>query len=187
MTPPPPTNGPLDIEWASPVPTEVFADHIVMRPPNTLKERATRLGGLRDASDVLAVNRAEHALERLSQEFDDWMAGELERLEAARRAVVEAPSPDALAALYRVAHDLRGQAATYGFPLVGEIANGLCEVIERMGERRPPQIMVDKHVESIRAIVRENARSREDPLGAALAERLAIMRAELAPPIDGDA
>lgn len=180
---------PLDQEigWSSDdIPTEVFPDHLVLRPPNKLRERATRLAGPRDAGDMLAINRAEHALERLSPEFDAWMASEVERLEAARRAYAETPDAEALAALYRSAHDMRGQSATLGFPLVGEIANGLCELIERMGDKRPPQPIVDRHVEAIRAIVRENARSREDPLGAALAERLAILRDGVAPPAAGE-
>ncbi|MET0312771.1 MAG: Hpt domain-containing protein [Hansschlegelia sp.] len=159
------------------VPTEVFADHMIMRPPNRLKELAASRGG--GVNDNGAVMRAEHALQLLSEEFDSWMAIEIERLEAARAALAADAAPNALDALYRAAHDLRGQAATFGFPLAGEIADGLCTLIERMGGRRPPQGIIDKHVASIRAIVRENAKGRDHPLGSALAATLANLRAGL--------
>ncbi len=161
------------------VPTEVFADHMVLRPPNRLKERATRIGSVESQADV--VVRAESALQRLSREFDAWMNAELERLEEARRALSDDPGREALASLYRSAHDLRGQAATLGFPLAGEIADGLCSLMERLGETAPPQTIVDKHVASIRAIVRENAKSRDHPLGCELTEMLANLRESFAP------
>lgn len=168
------------------VPADVFADHVVLRPPNKLKDRVARRVDPKSAREVDPVSRAEHALGLLSNEFDRWMNAETDALEAAREAASRSPTPGALADLYRVAHDMRGQAATFGFPLAGEIADGLCSLMERLGDRRPPQDLVDRHVEAIRAIVREGARDREHPLGAALARRLADLRDAVAPRIDGE-
>lgn len=162
------------------VPVETFADHVVLRPPNRLLERATRKVGLRDKSDAEAIGRAENALELLSTEFDAWMTDELGRLEAMRAAFATRQDVAARQALYRSAHDLRGQSATFGFPLAGEIADGLCQILED-GEDLPPQSVVDRHVEAIRAIVHENARDREHPLGGQLVAWLTQLRAEMGP------
>jgi chemotaxis protein histidine kinase CheA len=113
------------------------------------------------------------------------METESDHLEIARQRTATERSADSLAKLYRAAHDIRGQAATLGFPLAGEIADGLCLLIERLGERLPPQDVIDRHVESIRAIVREDVRHREHPIGEALVARLAALREQLAPPLDG--
>ncbi|MFD1701945.1 Hpt domain-containing protein [Methylopila henanensis] len=158
------------------VPVESFTDHIVLRPPNRLKERATRSVGLRDKSDEEAILRAEQALELLSTEFDGWMQQEIDRLEAMRAALAIGRDVEALDDLYRSAHDLRGQSATFGFPLAGEIADGLCLMLEQNGPL-PPQSYVDRHVEAIRAIVREDVRGREHPVAAEIVERLAMLRA----------
>lgn len=161
------------------VPVEKFADHAVLRPPNRLLERATRTVGLRDRSEAEAILRAENALEMLSSEFDSWMEEELTRLERLRGEFSENLEPSVREALYRSAHDLRGQSATFGFPLAGEIADGLCQLLED-GEPAPPQAVVDRHVEAIRAIVHENARDRDHLVGATLVTRLAQLRGELA-------
>ena len=106
---------PLTRETAEPVPIQVFDDHMVLRPPNKLKERSAKRARTDDGGDRAVISRAENALKLLSQEFDAWMTKELDRLEEARRAVVAAPSAAAIDRFYRSAHDLRGQAATFGF------------------------------------------------------------------------
>lgn len=177
-----------DVKAANPgefgVPADVFDDHVVLRPPNRLKERAT-LPVDPNAKEIDVVRRAEHALDLLANEFDDWMAAEVAALEQAREAAAHSREVMTMSGVYRVAHDIRGQAATFGYPLVGEIAEGLCELFERLGDRPPPQKILDPHVEAIRAMVREGVRERDHPIGAALAKRLREMRDEVAPRIDG--
>ncbi|GLK67949.1 Hpt domain-containing protein [Hansschlegelia plantiphila] len=165
---------------ADPVPTEVFADHVVIRPPNELGAKAARPAQVRDGGERAVVVRAEHALKLLSQEFDVWMDVEMERLEQARIDLAQTRSKPATEALYRSVHDLRGQAATLGFPLVGEIADGLCSLMERLGDLPPPPTVVDPHVEAIRAMVREQVRSRDNPVGVALVGHLAELREAVA-------
>lgn len=161
------------------VPIETFPDHMVLRPPNRLMERATRKVGLRDKSDAEAIERAENALELLSSEFDGWMEDELVRLERMRLAFVAVRDDATTQALYRSAHDLRGQSATFGFPLAGEVADGLCQMLDDV-EALPPQDYIDRHVEAIRAIVHEDVRDRDNATGKLLVAELAQLRAEMA-------
>ena len=172
---------PLTRETAEPVPIQVFDDHMVLRPPNKLKERSAKRARTDDGGERAVISRAENALKLLSQEFDAWMTKELDRLEEARRAVVAAPSAAAIDRFYRSAHDLRGQAATFGFPIAGLIADGLCVILERKAEIADPAPLIDFHVESIRAVVRQNVREPDDAVGLALVERLAIMRERALP------
>ncbi len=155
-----------------------FADHVILTPPNQLKQRAARYVDLNGREDADPVRRAENALKLLSNEFDNWMDMEIVALEKARAAAVGANDVAELSTLYRVAHDIRGQAATLGFPLAGQLADGLCKLIERADKVAPSGQLIDLHVDAIKAMVRENVRDRENPIGAALVHRLKELRGE---------
>jgi hypothetical protein len=61
--------------------------------------------------------------------------------------------------LFHAAHDIKGEAATFGFPAVAAPANSLCRLIEHTPDvTRIPMSLVDQHVDAVRAIIRENAR-----------------------------
>ncbi|WP_020177980.1 Hpt domain-containing protein [Methylopila sp. M107] len=175
MTPP---SADLDRDLA--VQRTEFSDHTILRPPNRLKQRAARYVDDKGREDPDPVRRAENALKLLSNEFDAWMSVELEALQIAHGASAAAHDLADLAALYRASHDIRGQAATFGYPLAGMIADGLCELLERRTAPRPAQQMLDLHVNAIKALVRENVRNPDDPVGLALVRRLRELRTEAA-------
>src|ERR1700722_1623473 len=147
-----------------------YADHEVITPPHTLRK------AVRSSSDPNdnPVARAEAALAQLSSEFDGWMQAECERLEAARRAVKQqgftAKTHDAL---FRAAHDIKGEAPTFGYPAVAAIADSLCRLVEHTPEMtRIPMTLVDQHVEAVRAVTREHSRADFLEVARALTKRL---------------
>lgn len=140
-------------------------------PPNLLKARvAPKLGVL--TPDALA--KAEAALKSLSANFGQWLNDEIEKLEAARTAITDNGMTQATAdQLYMHAHDLKGLGGTYDFPLITRVAGSLCKL---MGEKdqRPnlPLLLIDAHIDAIRAIVRDNIRDAAHPIGNVLAAAL---------------
>src|SRR5690606_16658072 len=75
--------------------------------------------------------------------------------------------------LFHAAHDVKGDAATFGFPLAAGPAESLCRVLEHSPDRgRIPLALIDQHVDAVRAIVREYARSDIAEIAAALTRRL---------------
>jgi HPt (histidine-containing phosphotransfer) domain-containing protein len=134
-----------------------FADHEVIRPPHKLRKAVSQAS----VADDDPVARAEAALADLSNEFGDWMQAECERLEAARQVVKRAGfNAQTHDALFRVAHDIKGHAGTIGFPAVAGVAESLCRLMEHTPDiRRIPLTLVDQHVDAVRAIIREHARS----------------------------
>jgi chemotaxis protein histidine kinase CheA len=136
---------------------QAFADHHVITPPNTLR-RAIRRTEDRELDDPVA--RAEAALANLSGEFKTWMAVECDRLAAAYAAILkngfDAMSRDEL---FRAAHDIKGDAATFGFPTAGVAAESLCRIIEHAPHLdQVPGDLIAHHIQAIQAIVREHAR-----------------------------
>ncbi len=143
----------------------------VIQPPNALK---AKLGGGRFSLDADAVARAEAALKSLSGQFAQWLQDELNKLDAARAEVRAHGMTTATAeVLYMRAHDLKGLGATYEFPLVTRLAASLCKLIDEPQTRTSaPLVLVDAHIDAIKAAVRDNIKTDEHPLGKALAEEL---------------
>jgi HPt (histidine-containing phosphotransfer) domain-containing protein len=146
-----------------------FADHEVITPPNKLKGA---VGRAIDGDDPVA--RAEAALAQLSSEFSSWMNDECEQLDRARRNVRQnGMTAQPREALFRSAHDIKGQAATLGFPLVAAVAESLCRLIEETHEpARIPLDLVDQHVDAVRAIIREHGRPHAEAVAAQLTRTL---------------
>ena len=107
-----------------------FADHEVIMPPNKLKKAVQKLEpGEKAPFDPVA--RAEAALAELAADFSVWMDNECERLDAARNAIKAVRHhPGNKDALFLAAHDIKGEAATFGYPLVAPVADSLCRLIE---------------------------------------------------------
>ena len=147
-----------------------FGDHEVITPPTDLRKAVTQVPD--DNDDPVA--RAEAALAQLSGEFGDWMHAECERLDAARREVkrlgfTKKTNDD----LFRAAHDIKGEAATFGYAAVGPAADSLCRLIEHTPDMtRIPLTLVDQHVDAVRAIARERDRADLAAVAAALTQKL---------------
>jgi HPt (histidine-containing phosphotransfer) domain-containing protein len=152
--------------------TATYGDHEVITPENKLRKLVST--GPMMPGEVDPVARAEKALEALSSEFVSWMDSECDRLDKARAAIVSGGFSKANKdALFHAAHDIKGEAATFGFPLVAKAADSLCRLIEHTPDAtRIPIVLVDQHVDAVRAIYREYSRSDAEDLAALLSGRL---------------
>ena len=152
--------------------TATYGDHEVITPENNLRAAVSTRPLFPGEEDP--VVRAEKALSELSPEFSTWMDSECERLDRARRSVGNTGFTKAnKEALFHAAHDIKGEAATFGYPAVASAANSLCRLIEHTPDvTRVPFELVDQHVDAVRAIYREYARSDAKELAARLTKRL---------------
>ena len=134
-----------------------FPDHYVITQPNPLRKVLLRVPES-DLDDP--VGRAEKALAGLSSEFKTWMAVEADRLSAAYAAILrEGFNDDTCEELFRAAHDIKGDAATFGFPSAGAAAESLCRIIEHAPDLdRVPSDLIGHHINAIQAIVRERTK-----------------------------
>lgn len=139
----------------------------VFRPPNTLM---VKLGGRIGPIDPGMLADAEAALARLSAYFGPWLAEEILHLVAARSRVrAEGYNADTAEELSLRAHEVKSLGATYGFPLISYIADSLCKLVEDPATRlRAPLHLIDAHIDSIAAAVRDNIRDMDHPTGKAL-------------------
>lgn len=160
---------------AEPIETQ-YDDHKIIVPPHKLKSAIVHTSEPGDiAMDV--VQKAEESLAQLKGEFGDWMQGECDQLDSARADIHKAgPNATNLLLLFRAAHDIKGDAATLGYPVAGRLAGSLCRLVDHAPDRtRIPLILVDRYVEAIRAVVREQVKDQADPMVSEITEQLAIM------------
>src|SRR5258708_27643660 len=134
-----------------------FADHHVLTQPNPLRKVLLRVPES-DLDDP--VGRAEKALAGLSGEFKNWMAIEADRLSAAHATVLrDGFTDETREELFRAAHDIKGDAATFGYPSAGAAAESLCRLIEHAPDLdKVPSELIAHHINAIQAIVRERTK-----------------------------
>jgi HPt (histidine-containing phosphotransfer) domain-containing protein len=148
-----------------------FPTHHVITQPNPLRKVLRRVDD-KDPDDPVA--RAEQALAGLSGEFKNWMVIEADRLSAAHAAILHNGFADAAASeLFRAAHDIKGDAATFGYPSAAIAAESLCRIIEHAPElEKVPSELIKHHIDAIQAIVRDHTRLDSSTVASKLSRKL---------------
>lgn len=150
---------------------KTFADHHVITQPNPLRKVLLRVPES-DLDDP--VGRAEKALAGLSGEFTQWMTIEADRLSAAHAAVQkDGFTAQTCEELFRAAHDIKGDAVTFGFPSAGAAAESLCRIIEHAPDlARVPSELITHHINAVQAIVRERTKLDTAAMASELSRKL---------------
>jgi chemotaxis protein histidine kinase CheA len=159
-------NRPSDIEIKS------YGTHHVITQPNPLRKVLRRVEEDKDSDDPVA--RAEQALAGLSGEFKGWMLAEADRLSAAYATIrKEGFTHKTSDELFRAAHDIKGDAATFGYFYAGAVADSLCRVIEHAPDlNQVPAQLIEHHVNAIQAIVRDHTKFEATKVATELNRRL---------------
>ncbi|RXH22007.1 MULTISPECIES: Hpt domain-containing protein [Bradyrhizobium] len=156
---------------AKDIEVKAFATHQIITQPNPLRKVLRRVEE-KDLDDPVA--RAEQALAGLSSEFKNWMTTEVNRLSAAYVAIRnDGFTKERRDELFHATHDIKGDAATFGFPAAAGVAESLCRVIEHAPDlEKVPAELFTHHINAILAIVHENTRLDSISVSAELSRRL---------------
>lgn len=132
-------------------------------PDNVL---ARKMGAGR-GFDAERVAQAERSVAAVADEFLRQVSGDLARLAslvtAARDALSRGESPAApLETMRWIAHDLRGLAGTFDYPLAGQVATKLHALLTRYDPDAACVALADLHVGALRALFAANARGAGD-------------------------
>jgi len=126
--------------------------------------------------DDADLARAEDTLKAMSGSMQQWLDADVEKLQLARLACeTERWSFSALEALMSAGHDLKGMGATYGYPIVTQIAASLCRLIETDAGKavaHSDPTLVSAHVDALRAAVRDHIKEASHPVGRLLVQAL---------------
>ena len=142
----------------------------VITPPNTLR---LKVNGDLKAHGQRCLGLVDGALKGLSSNYDQWLEQELVGLEAARTIMREhGLTAETACALTTRALDLKGLGATYGFPLVSRIAASLFRLLDEADPSVVPVLIVDAHIDGMRAVIRGKIREASHEVGLALVQQL---------------
>ena len=147
-------------------------------PPNMLKAKVG--GGTFSGLDMAAMKRAEAAMEGIKSAFSAWAASDVEKLMAARARFAQTPDAPSRAALLRAAHDMKGQAATFNYPMIARVSGSLSKLVgELPADQDLPLALVDAHVTAIHVIYRDKVMDETNKVAVVLSQELEARVAEI--------
>jgi len=141
---------------------------------NRLKEKTAGLGQLPDQPqfiDEVALEAAQRIFEEMSEDYPDWVNGQIETLYELHRRCVD--SPEQRRGLFEQitaqAHDLKGQGGTFGYPLVTAFATSLNRFSAIRQDISDNHVEIIKaHIDAMRAVIRDRIKGDGGEIGAAL-------------------
>lgn len=137
-----------------------------------LKSKVKRISSA-EAEQMFA--KAESAIADLGKGYVDWVSGDLEKIDGffANAKIEGADRSECLSQVFGVSHDIKGQAATFGYPLITEVADSLCSFIEHSDADAEVTLeVVDTHVNAMKLMVRERMEGDGGAAGKALTDAL---------------
>jgi len=133
-----------------------------------------KVGGGFGGINAEAIAKAEQALQAMSSQFGQWLQDEIVKLDLAQADIrTSGYNTTTAEVLYFRAHDLKGLGTTYQYPLVTRLAGSLCKMMDDPAKRMAaPIVLLDAHIDAIKAVVRDEIKTDNHPVGKVLAETL---------------
>jgi len=128
--------------------------------------------------DIASIERANEAMARLKEEYvAEWAPASLAEMEALVEELTRSSPPAVFAQLYRYAHDMKGQGATFGYGLITQIGEALCRLTAGRDTGSDAEIsLLRAHLAAARRILNERLENNGGAAGERIMERLAQLR-----------
>lgn len=133
-----------------------------------------------DSAIEEGLRAAELAIAELAASFAASVSGELARARALLEEAKAAPGDgkEQMAQIFGICHNLKGQAGSFGYGLMGDIAGRICSYLRTRGEEGVRTAVVDGHLMALEFVADRGIKGDGDAIGRKLLAKLA----ELAPP-----
>ncbi len=146
------------------------------RLPNTLREKVGGSGikGPLELPKAL-LDEAENTLQRQSLDFADWAKNYLTKLSKVTEAALLNPTNrrSHFQEMNMVAHELRGQGGTFGYPLITVFSKSLYEAtLPGCPEDDSALSVVKAHTDAMRAVIRDRVSGDGGEIGRELLKSL---------------
>jgi len=142
---------------------------------NKLKEKTLGLGGGKGEISSEALAKAAEALEELAEDYPDWVSGLISKLAEKHGRCVDTPEKrrEFFEEINRIAHDMRGQGGTFGYPLITDFADSLESfTMIKTGITDNMVELVKAHVDSMRVVIKNRIKGEGGEKGAQLKQSL---------------
>ena len=143
----------------------------VINPPNLIATKVSGGGG--PTPEML--EKAEEAIAKMSDEYPAWAMKDIESLTNLldEAELEEAKRIENLEAIFQIAHDMRGQGGSFGYPLMTRVGSSLCrftEVLNNPDNRG--LVVVRAHIDAMRAVIGNKVKGDGGRVGRQIARGL---------------
>lgn len=145
---------------------------------NKLREKTLGLATMNDdeiAFDEELMAKAMAILDDMAEEYPDWVADLIQQLAEVHRRCVDTPEQrfQHFEQLHAIAHDMRGQGGTFGYPLMSSFADGLYEFTGVSTATSDKNVEIIKaHIDAMRVVIKERISGDGGDIGKQLATGL---------------
>lgn len=149
------------------------------RLKNKLREKTLGLAPMSDdqvSFDEDLMAQATAALEEMSEDYPDWVSGLIDQLSEVHRRCVDTPEQrfQHFEQLHSIAHDMRGQGGTFGYPLMSDFADGLYEFTGVNTSTSDKNVEIIKaHIDAMRVVIKQRINGDGGEIGIQLKAILA--------------
>lgn len=150
-----------------------MSDGQIIHAPHNLKKAKIGTGPAK--LDPKVIERAERAMKSMEKDYAVWAQDDLTTLEAtfARFRAGSGDPAEALRNMFRIALDMKGQGASFGYQLITRIADFLASFLETRETFSPFDCeVVAAHLAAMRAVFAQEVRGDGGMTGAALVDSL---------------
>lgn len=156
------------------VPTKVR----LYRFRNVLRDKVgfgAALGGEQAKIDPKALEQANAALEQMKEDYPDWVQKHIDELRVHHARSVDTPTERVrrYAKMREIAHDMKGQGGTFGYPLMTTFATSLHDFVgPRAGTTDSHIEVIKSHIDAMAAVIKDRVKGNGDEVGQALTKGL---------------
>lgn len=151
----------------------VSSQHRIIRPANRLQVKVL----LSDLTVSELMAKANRVMAAIARSYPKWLQADLQALTAAYQKLRQMPQdPAAKAELFRLAHDIRGQAAGFGYDLASEVGGSLCHCLNRHETFSEVDLQViEAHIDAISVCLKKSLNGDGGAVGRELSAELSAL------------
>jgi len=121
--------------------------------------------------------QANEAIAALAKEYPIWAARDIvkmnQALQDARSLTGDKRENIIRKDLFKIAHNAKGQGATFGYPLITDIGEHLCRYIERVPEIQSDEMaVIREHIQAMDTVLKEKLTGDGGETGQALLNKV---------------
>lgn len=123
---------------------------------NALKEKTGGLSGEEAEISPEALAAAEQALSEMAEDYPDWVSTIIDKLAEQHQLCLadEGNRKPAFQEIRAIAHDMKGQGGTFGYPLITTFADSLSGFAAITGAYADNQVdLIKAHIDAMRAVI----------------------------------
>ena len=130
------------------------------KQPKDLKRKVPPFGGVNPEK---AFKQAEQILDNLKHEYTNKLGEDIDNLERLTIAFKKDQDVKHLEAVYNLVHNMRGQGATFDYPLVSEIGSSFCKYASSRKDKNVFSfVLIIQHLEALKVVYRMKMRGAGD-------------------------